>query len=176
MRDALSEHLGVRLEDLPCPALPPTEGPDPQDPRLGPALPACLAAGRSGATLDLALLAELHRLAVPESRFRTTDAFAKGGRERYGYSDDLLPRLDERLRRVHAWPPLHAALAAWLDVLFFHPFEDGNSRAGRLAFHFHAARGGLGFRTLAPIFTLPVPAGSERAYRTLLRIAQSLSG
>lgn len=175
MNDALERHLRVRLEDWAVPESQEGHGPPPEDPRLGPALAACLQAARDGLTLDLGRLADLQRLALPDSRFREVDAFAKGGRERYGYREDLLPLLDERLRRVHGWPPLLAALAAYLDLLFFHPFADGNARAGRLAFHFHAARGGLSFRTLGPLFTLPIPAGSERAYRTLLRIAARLA-
>lgn len=166
----------MRLEDLEVPVLRPRPGPAPEDPRLGAALPACLEAARSGARLELRLLADLHRLAVPSSRFRSGPAFAKGGRERYGFDPGTLALLDRRLAAVHAWHPLHAALAAYLDLQFFHPFEDGNARAGRLAFHFHAARGGLSFRLLAPLFTLPLPAGSLRAYRAWARLAVALGG
>lgn len=175
MRDALAEHLLVRMEDWEVPEIALGTARPPSEPRLGEALPACLAAAAKGQVLDLPRLVDLQRLVLPGAALRTGPAFAKGGRERYGWAPETLPLLDARLRAAHSRNPLLAALTAYLDLQFFHPFDDGNARAGRLAFHFHAARGGLSFRTTAPLFTLPIPAGSERAYRTLLRMAGALA-
>ncbi|MFI1480926.1 Fic family protein [Streptomyces sp. NPDC020747] len=74
--------------------------------------------------------------------FRTTTAFAKGGRERYGLASDTRARF-ERCLSESVQPDLalpSRAARTYLDVLFFHPFEDGNARAAMLALAFVLAR------------------------------------
>ncbi|MGW1991315.1 Fic family protein [Embleya sp. NPDC001921] len=87
--------------------------------------------------------------------FRTMPAFAKGGLERYGLAPDT-HALFERCLADSACPdpslPSRAA-RAYLDVLFFHPFEDGNARAAMLAPAFVLAREGVSLDQVHPLQT-----------------------
>ncbi|MCT7355115.1 Fic family protein [Streptomyces sp. 15-116A] len=100
--------------------------------------------------LDFELLAGWQRLVLglPDVSFRTLPAFAKGGRERYGLHTDTRERFEECLAQAGdagdagaKGVPLPARAArAYLDVCFFHPFDDGNARAALLAMGFVLAR------------------------------------
>ncbi|WP_406300883.1 Fic family protein [Embleya sp. NBC_00888] len=104
-------------------------------------------AGR-GAPLDFELLRgwQQHVLDTPRPPlFRSSPAFAKGGRERYGIGPNTRARFDACLAEsaTHGGPslPLTARAArAYLDVCFFHPFDDGNARSAFLALLFVLAR------------------------------------
>lgn len=93
-----------------------------------------------GARLDFDLIQrpQEHVLATPGlPPLRSLPAFAKGGRERYGIAPDARARLDACLTesaKDAARPlPLTARVArAFLDVCFFHPFDDGNARCALL--------------------------------------------
>ncbi|MYT10659.1 MULTISPECIES: Fic family protein [Streptomyces] len=104
-----------------------------------------------GACLDFELLQrwQQHVLGTPQPPpFRDLPAFAKGGRERYGIGPDTRARLDaclaESARPTEQSLPLTARAArAYLDVCFFHPFDDGNARCAFLALVFVLAREGV---------------------------------
>ncbi|MFC1408724.1 cell filamentation protein Fic [Streptacidiphilus sp. N1-12] len=104
-----------------------------------------------GAPLDFALLRgwQQHVLGLPQRPpFRTLPAFAKGGRERYGIGPGTRERLDACLAasQVRAGSPLPLtarAARAYLDVCFFHPFDDGNARSAFLTLLFVLAREGI---------------------------------
>ncbi|MFB6634479.1 Fic family protein [Streptomyces sp. NPDC056362] len=104
-----------------------------------------------GSALDFALLQrwQRHVLGTPRPpAFRELPAFAKGGKERYGIGPDTRARLDaclaESARAADRPLPLTARAArAYLDVCFFHPFDDGNARAALLALVFVLAREGV---------------------------------
>ncbi|MFC0842416.1 cell filamentation protein Fic [Streptomyces noboritoensis] len=104
-----------------------------------------------GALLDFALLQgwQQHVLGTPRlSAFRSLPAFAKGGRERYGIASDTHSRLDACLAesaKGNGTPLRLAARAAraYLDVCFFHPFDDGNARSAFLTLVFVLAREGV---------------------------------
>ncbi|MEV1026780.1 Fic family protein [Streptomyces sp. NPDC050264] len=87
--------------------------------------------------------------------FRTLPAFAKGGRERYGHSDSLPELFDSCLAQAAgagSEVPLPARAArAYLDVCFFHPFDDGNGRAALLALGFVLACEGVVLDEAGPI-------------------------
>ena len=101
-----------------------------------------------GTPLDFELLQGWQQHVLGTARppaFRTLTAFAKGGRERYGIAPDTRARLDACLAesaKDHGAPlPLTARAArAYLDVCFFHPFDDGNARSAFLALVFVLAR------------------------------------
>ncbi|MEV0208906.1 Fic family protein [Streptomyces sp. NPDC050788] len=105
-----------------------------------------------GAPLDFELLRgwQQHVLGTPQPpSFRTQPAFAKSGRERYGIAPDTRARLDaclsESTRAASPPLPLTARAArAYLDVCFFHPFDDGNARAALLTSLYVLAREGVG--------------------------------
>ncbi|MGW2082551.1 Fic family protein [Streptomyces sp. NPDC001939] len=104
-----------------------------------------------GATLNFELLRgwQQHVLNTPQPPpFRTLPAFAKGGRERYGIGPDTRDRLDACLveSATGGGRALHLtarAARAYLDVCFFHPFDDGNARSAFLALLFVLAREGV---------------------------------
>ncbi|MFD8388568.1 Fic family protein [Streptomyces sp. NPDC059680] len=104
-----------------------------------------------GACLDFELLRswQQHVLGTPQPpSFRDLPAFAKQGRERYGIGPDTRARLDaclaESAQDAERPLPLTARAArAYLDVCFFHPFDDGNARSALLALVFVLAREGV---------------------------------
>jgi hypothetical protein len=105
--------------------------------------------------LDFAILSGWQSLVLGMQNpvFRTGPAFAKGGRERYG----IEPGTPERFERCLAQStqpdlalPARAA-RAYLDVCFFHPFDDGNARAALLALTFVLARDGVVLAQVGPI-------------------------
>ncbi|MER8045254.1 Fic family protein [Streptomyces sp. NPDC094032] len=108
------------------------------------ALDLALADAAQGRRLSFALLAGWQRTVLDQDSapFRTVPAFAKAGRERYGLTPDT-PACFERClsESAHRDLPLPSRAArAYLDVLFFHPFEDGNARAAMLALAFVLTR------------------------------------
>lgn len=111
-----------------------------------------LSAGRA---LDFAALRRWqgHVLGTEHPAFRTGPAFAKGGRERYGLDADTPRQFEECLREAGdpAVPLPGRAARAYLDVCFFHPFEDGNARAALLALTFVLARSGVVLDQVGPI-------------------------
>lgn len=123
-----------------------------------------------GAALDFELMRRWQRhilgtgQELPE--FRTLPAFAKAGRERYGIDADTRGRFDRCLaqsRPGYADLPLSARAArAYLDVCFFHPFDDGNSRAALLALVFVLAREGAVLDDVCEVRRWPIPADDPR--------------
>src|SRR6187401_2588125 len=123
----------------------------PRDPtrfeRLTGALALSRSDARAGETLSFSRLAswQRHVLRTDHVAFRVTDAFAKQGRERYGVDSRSEQAFDDCLREANdarASISLRAA-RAYLDVLFFHPFVDGNARAATLTLDFILAREGI---------------------------------
>ncbi|MGW5104828.1 Fic family protein [Streptomyces sp. NPDC004100] len=104
-----------------------------------------------GASLDFALIQrwQQHILNTPElPQFRDLPAFAKNGRERYGVGPDTRARLDTCLAEsapdtTHPLPLTARAARAYLDICFFHPFDDGNARSAFLTLVFVLAREGV---------------------------------
>ncbi|MCL3995492.1 Fic family protein [Streptomyces lavenduligriseus] len=101
-----------------------------------------------GARLDFGLIQgwQRHILATPgPPPFRSLPAFAKAGRERYGTGPDIRARLDACLAEstkdtTRPLPLTARAARAFLDICFFHPFDDGNARCALLACLFVLAR------------------------------------
>ncbi|MFF7521919.1 Fic family protein [Streptomyces pseudovenezuelae] len=104
------------------------------------ALDRALADAQEGRQLNYALLTGWQRYVLHRDRvgFRTLPAFAKGGRERYGLAADTAARFEQCLSQSTQpdLPLPSRAARTYLDVLFFHPFEDGNARAAMLALAF----------------------------------------
>lgn len=108
-------------------------------------------------TLTFALVAKWQRTVLGRDLvdFRTMPAFAKGGRERYGLAPDTRARF-ERCLSESAQPNLplpSRAARTYLDILFFHPFQDGNARAAMLALAFVLAREGVLLDQVHPLQT-----------------------
>ncbi len=125
--------------------------------RLAAALLLVRDSAQRGQALSFDQLAEWQRVILETTApvpFRTTDAFAKDGRERYAVVE---PELFERALAEAADGALPVAIRAarvYLDVCFFHPFPDGNARAARLALDHVISSAGLVLETATPVFTL----------------------
>ncbi|MFJ6082311.1 Fic family protein [Streptomyces sp. NPDC092369] len=111
----------------------------------------------SGTPLTFATLSawQRHVLDVPEAPFRRHPAYAKAGRERYGTGADLPALLDACLAETEAETsplPLTARAArAYLDVCFFHPFDDGNARSAFLTLTYVLARADVTLEQVGPV-------------------------
>jgi Fic/DOC family protein len=123
------------------------------------AVGAARSAAARGDRLDTALLSDWQRLILgAEERiaFRGTTAFAKGGRERYGLNEDTSAEFDRCLSQSQsggqdALPLAARAARVYLDVCFFHPFPDGNSRAALVVLDFVLARAQVRLDQAAPL-------------------------
>ncbi|MFJ4870595.1 Fic family protein [Streptomyces sp. NPDC088757] len=119
------------------------------------ALDLALADAKEGNRLTFALMANWQQTVLGDgaAAFRTMPAFAKGGRERYGIAPDTQAWF-ERCPSESAQPDLpfpSRAARTYLDVLFFHPFEDGNARAAMLALAFVLTREGAVIDQVHPL-------------------------
>ncbi|MFI6730891.1 Fic family protein, partial [Streptomyces atratus] len=130
-----------------------------------------------GSSLDFELLQrwQQHVLGTPQPpAFRDLPAFAKGGRERYGIDPDTRARLDaclaESARNIERPLPLTArAACAYLDVCFFHPFDDGNARSAFLALVFVLAREGVALDGVSLLRRVTFQADEPQDALTLMR-------
>ncbi|GAA4670782.1 Fic family protein [Streptomyces youssoufiensis] len=109
------------------------------------------------APLDFPRLAawQCEVLGQAQAPFRTSDAHAKAGRERYGLGPGTPAAFAACLREA-ADPrlPLAARAArAYLDVAFFHPFTDGNARAALLTLVHVLAPEGVVLPEVGPLQT-----------------------
>lgn len=112
--------------------------------RLLTALDLVFADAEQGGPLTFDRMAQWQRVVLGRDLvgFRTMPAFAKGGRERYGLAPNTQALFEHCLSESlqPALPLPSRAARTYLDVLFFHPFEDGNGRAAMLALAFVLAR------------------------------------
>ncbi|MFE2875144.1 cell filamentation protein Fic [Streptomyces roseus] len=130
-----------------------------------------------GERLDYTLLSrwQQHILGTPQPpRFRASPAFAKGGRERYGIGPDTQARLDTCLAESASeiGRPLGLtarAARAYLDVCFFHPFDDGNARSAFLTLVFVLAREGIALDGVALLRRVTFEADDPQDPSTLVR-------
>ncbi|MCY1069276.1 Fic family protein [Nannocystis sp. RBIL2] len=155
----------------------------PRDPvradRMLAALTACRAHARSGDPLTFDVLAswQAQVLGVDAPRFRTTEAFARGGHDRYGLAPDTFERFTACVAEAASAEPLTVRAArVYLDVCFFHPFVDGNARAARLALDHVITRAGLGLHSVEPLFIIARDAHDTRGAWCLARALEQLLG
>lgn len=105
--------------------------------------------------LTPALLAGWQRLVlgVPAVSLRHGDAFAKGGRERYGLTSGTWRDFGDFMHQSAdgATPLAARAARAYLDVAFFHPYPDGNARLALLTLAFVLEREGVRLDQVGPL-------------------------
>ncbi|MFC8229838.1 Fic family protein [Streptomyces sp. NPDC057287] len=120
-----------------------------------------------GRQLTFALLAGWQRVVLDarEAPFRTGDAYAKRGRERYGLTARTRADFSSCLHGSgdRAVPLEARAARAYLDVAFFHPFADGNARAALLALTFVLAREHVFLADVGPLQTTRYADDAEGA-------------
>jgi len=154
-----------------------------RDPARADRLLAALAQARldadAGRPLSFERLAGWQRIVLDAPTpvaFRTTPAFAKRGRERYGVDVQIEQRFRECLTdsRDPAVPLAARAARVYLDVCFVHPFDDGNARAAMLACYHVLARDGVVVDQAAPLLTVSRPANDPRGALALIRLIEIL--
>lgn len=118
----------------------------------------------AGERLTFARMAEWHRAQGLPDAFRSGDAWAKAGRERYPLTSETQAGFERCVAEADGPLPLSArAVRLYLDVCFFHPFVDGNARAARFAFEFVLAREGVRPGSVEALFVLPRWAADARS-------------
>jgi hypothetical protein len=131
------------------------------------------------AQLDFELLSQWQRVVLESDvAFRRSDAYAKGGRERYGYDERSEPTFRAFLKEANdPKAGLPARLArAYLDVLFFHPFADGNGRSAALTADFLLTREGIVLADVGPLFMVSRSASDPTGPASLARLVEVLAG
>jgi hypothetical protein len=128
----------------------------------------------SGRSLGFSDLHEWNCLILGEAALvRSSPAFAKQGRERYGYPflDQFLTCLSE----PEQGPLCFRAARAYLDVCFFHPFVDGNARLARLVLDATLWREGRALHRVEPVFSMSRSVGEGACWSLSSAINQMLS-
>ncbi len=147
--------------------------------RMSAALDACRARADTNAPLTFELCAKWQAIVLGEpAGFRTGEAFAKAGRERYALDASTQQRFSHWLTQADDLAtPIHVRAArVYLDVCFTHPFDDGNAREARLALDYVLAREGFVLRAVAPIFLLARDAADQGAARALAHLVGAYAG
>jgi hypothetical protein len=147
--------------------------------RMSAALDVCRASAHRDEALTFEHLATWRAILLGKRvAFRTTDAFAKGGRERYGIAADTRDRFCAILAETEdaSAPVLVRAARVYLDVCFFHPFDDGNARVARLALDHVLTRAGLWLLKAEPVFTVSRSATDARGARALVQVLEEMVG
>ncbi|MEU7822424.1 Fic family protein [Catellatospora sp. NPDC049133] len=131
------------------------------------------------ADLTLDLLARWNGISrgVPDAAFREAAAYAKNGRERYGLHADTEQRFVACLAQTadRAVPVTARAARAYLDVAFFHPFDDGNARLAGLVLQFVLLREGIELDEVAPILTTVRRADDADGAADLARLVHGIA-
>lgn len=182
-RDALAEWMGIRFSafaNLPEPramSAVRVDGHDvfverldrARDPvraeRMSAALVLARDTARRGVPLTFDQLAECQAIVLGRPvALRAGDAFAKGGRDRYALLPDLADRFTAALADANQRSTEVTLRAArvYLDVCFFHPFDDGNARAARIALDYVLTAAGLALHAADPLFVIGRDAGDAR--------------
>ena len=146
--------------------------------RMHEALSACRASAVAGEALTLPRLASWQAIVLgEEAPLRQGDAFAKGGRERYGLDASTVADLTRALAQAEGdeLPSVRAA-RAYLDVAFFHPFRDGNARSARLALDHVLTRAGLALHAAEPLFVVSRGASDAEGASAFASLVGYLTG
>lgn len=107
--------------------------------------------------------------------FRRGPAYARGGLRRYGWfpaAESMLARKLEADACDGLHPVLQAA-RAYLDLIHFHPFEDGNTRAASLWLEYFLRRARIQLPPLRPLLALRQhPGDPARAWTFVLLLCK----
>jgi hypothetical protein len=147
--------------------------------RMTAALNAARESARRDAPLTLESLSDWQAFVIAgPAPFRTRDAFAKGGRERYPFDGGTRAAFAAALADANdARVPVSVRAArVYLDVCFFHPFEDGNARAARLALDHVLTRARLALHAVEPLFLVARAPADEQGARSLAYLVDYFMG
>lgn len=108
------------------------------------------------------------------SPYRKGKGVAKGGRERYSGDQDTFRAYLAEANHNHT-PWYVRAARVYLDICFFHPFEDGNARTARLALDYVMTRSGYRLGVAEPVFVIARAADDTRGPWRLAWLILNLS-
>lgn len=132
-----------------------------------------------GVPLSPKLLADWNRviLGAPVAGFRRGPAYAKEGRERYGLVADTPQRFAACLVQAGdaAVPVVARAARAYLDVAFFHPYDDGNARLAALVLQFLLHREQIELDDVLPILATVRRADDAEGAVALARMIHGMA-
>ena len=133
----------------------------------------------TGANLTPDLLSRWNRIirGVPVAAFRRAPAYAKNGREWYGLHADTEDRFASCLAETadRETPVTARAARVYLDVAFFHPYDDGNARLAGLVLQFVLLRGSVELDEIAPILTTVRRADDAGGAADLARLVHGIA-
>jgi len=114
---------------------------------------------------------------LPAAGFRRGPAFAKNGRDRYGLHADTEQRYESCLSQAADLTTPVAARAArtYLDVAFFHPYDDGNARLAGLVMQFVLLRAGVELDEARPILSIVRRADDPQGAAGLARLVHGIA-
>jgi prophage maintenance system killer protein len=100
----------------------------------------------------------------------------KEGRERYGFDDTTQTQFIRCIDEANAVETVIAARAvrAYLDILFYHPFVDGNSRIAALTLEFLLSRHGIRLDQVGPLFMITRRADDLAGVHSFVRLLDVL--
>jgi hypothetical protein len=130
-------------------------------------------AASTSLTLCFSELASWQRLVLGAlAPFRDVDAFAKGGRERMGPSNvaELDAFFADAVMAGDDAPLWWRASRLYADVLFVHPFADGNARCARLALVWLLRREDVAVVGLDPVWRMPWSPHTVGALARTMRV------
>lgn len=133
----------------------------------------------SGTHLTPDLTARWSRIirGIPAATFRRTTAYAKNGRERYGLHADTEQQFARCLAEAAdpEIPVTARAARAYLDIAFFHPYDDGNARLAGLALAFVLLSGNIELDEVEPILTIVRRADDVAGAANLVRLIHGIA-
>ncbi len=148
--------------------------------RMVAAIEEARAAVRRGEELSVQLLCEWQQVVLGrEVGLRRTEAFAYGGRHRYGVDPGTWTEFERCVAEANEVGPVTAigvAARVYLDALYFHPFEDGNARAARLALDHVLTRAGLALHSAEPLFVVSRSAFDQWGPYSFIHVIDYLAG
>jgi Fic family protein len=108
--------------------------------------------------------------------FRNCDAYARDGTDRYAWFPELQAMFERKIEADADSPcnPIAKAVRTYLDIIFFHPFVDGNARAARLWFEFLLRRERVCFPSLLALARLRKTPGSVSRYWAFVTLTGKL--
>lgn len=113
-------------------------------------------------------------LGLRRSPYRDGPGIAKEGRERYSGDQETFRAYLAEANHDHT-PWYIRAARVYLDICFFHPFEDGNARTARLALDYVMTRAGHQLGVAEPIFVIARAADDTRGPWRLAWLILNLS-
>lgn len=141
--------------------------------RLASALTMAGAAVLAPEPLSFAVLQRWQRVVLGRpTGFRPAPAFAKHGDEHYGRYEGIEADFDSYLLQASDAGLSVAARAArvYLDVAFYHPFDDGNGRAAMLAMYYVLRRGAVVLDQAGPLLMTVRRADDQRGAISLANL------